>query len=144
MMKVEKSVIIKKPVAEVFAYSRNNDNLTKWQNDVESVQMIKGPDDVVGSHFIEVRKFIGQEMKTTMEITAFKENEKWAAKVIKGPVPFDVTVTYASVPEGTKFTTVVEGEPKGFFKLAEKKVASSLEKSLEENLNRLKTLLEDT
>jgi len=30
MMKVEKSVIIKKPVDEVFAYSQNSENATKW------------------------------------------------------------------------------------------------------------------
>ncbi len=143
-MKVEKSVIIKKPVAEVFTYSQDNDNSTKWQDGVESVQMIKGPDNVVGSQYTEVRKFIGQEMKTTMEITAFKKNEKWAGKVIKGPVPYEVTMTYTAVPEGTKITTVVVGEPKGFFKLAENMVASTLDKSLEEDLNRLKTLLEGT
>ena len=143
-MKVEKSVIINKPVAEVFAYVQNNENYTKWQGGVESVQMDEGPDNVVGSRYTEVRKFIGKEMKTTIEITAFKENEKWAGKVIKGPVPYEVTMTYAAVPEGTKITTVVEGEPKGFFKLAENMVASTLGKSLEEDQNRLKTLLEGT
>ena len=143
-MKVEKSVIINKPVAEVFAYVENNENSTKWQSGVVSMQMDEGPDNVVGSRYTEVRKFMGKEMKTTMEITAFKENEKWAGKVIKGPVPYEVTMTYAAVPEGTKITTVVEGEPKGFFKLAENMVASTLDKSLEEDLNRLKTLLEGT
>jgi len=77
-----------------------------------------------------------------MEITTFKENEIWAAKVIKGPVPYEVTMTYAKVPEGTKLTIVIEGEPKGFFKLAEGIVASSVEKDMEESLNRLKSILE--
>jgi len=143
-MKVEKSVIIKKPVAEVFAYVQNNENYTKWQSGVVSMQMDEGPDNVVGSRYTEVRKFLGKEMRTTMEITAFTENVKWAGKVIKGPVPYEVTMTYTAVPEGTKVTTVVEGQPKGFFKLAENMVASTLDKSLEENLNRLKTLLEGT
>ena len=143
-MKVEKSVIINKPVAEVFAYVQNNENSTKWQSGVVSMQMDEGPDNVVGSRYTEVRKFLGKEMRTTMEITAFTENVKWAAKVIKGQVLYEVTMTYAAVPEGTKITTVVEGEPKGFFKLAENMVTSTLDKSLEEDLNRLKTLLEGT
>jgi uncharacterized membrane protein len=144
MMKVEKTVIIKKPVAEVFAYALNNENATKWQGGVVSMQIDEGPDNVVGSRYTEVRKFLGQEMKTTLEITAFTENLKWAAKVIKGPVPYEVTMTYTAVPEGTKVTTLVEGEPKGFFKLAEAIVASTLEKSLEEDQNRLKDLMEST
>lgn len=142
MIKVEKSVTIKKPVAEVFAYVQNNVNSTKWQSGVISVQMDEGPDNVVGSRYTEVRKFLGQDMKTTMEITAFIENVKWAAKVVKGSVPYEVTMTYAAVADGTKITTVVEGEPKGFFKLAEGMVVSSLEKSLEEDQNRLKAILE--
>ena len=49
---------------------------------------------------------------------------------------------YEAVPEGTKVTTLVEAEPKGFFKLAEKVVASSLEKSLADDFTTLKKLLE--
>ena len=144
MVKVEKSVIIKRPVSEVFAYVQNNDNSTKWQKDVISVNADEGPDNEVGSRYTEVRKFAGQEMKTIMEITAFTQNVKWASKVIKGPVPYEVTMTYTEVPEGTKLTTIVEGEPKGFFKLAEGMVVSALEKSLEEDQNRLKAILENT
>jgi len=142
MLKVEKSVIIKKPVVEVFAYVQNNENYTKWQNGVISMHIDEGPDNVVGSRYTETRKLIGQEMKTTLEITAFIENVKWAAKVVKGPVPYEVSMTYTAVPEGTKITTVVEGEPKGFFKLAEGLVVSSLEKNLEEDQNHLKAILE--
>jgi len=102
----------------------------------------EGPDNVVGSRYTEVRKFLGQELKTTMEITAFKENEKWAAKVVKGPVVYEATMTYQKVLEGTLVTTIVEGEPTGFFKLAERMVASALEKSIAEDQNRLKSILE--
>ena len=143
-MKVEKSVTIKKPVAEVFAYALNSENSTKWQGGVASMQVDEEPDNFVGSRYTEVRKFLGQELKTTLEITAFTENLKWAAKVIKGPVLYEATMLYAAVPEGTKVTMLVEGEPKGFFKLAEAMVASTLEKSLEEDLNRLKNLMEST
>jgi uncharacterized protein YndB with AHSA1/START domain len=141
MIKVEKSVIIKKPVAEVFAFTQNSDP-TKWQDGLISVQTDEKTANVVGSRYTEVRNFIGQEMKTTMEITAFTQNVKWAAKVVKGPVPYEMTRTYTAVPEGTKITTVVEGEAKGFFKLAEGLVVSSLEKTIEESQNHLKAILE--
>lgn len=141
-MKVEKSVIINKPVGEVFAFTQSMENYTKWQSNVDSVKMEKGPDNTVGSTYTEVRKVLGKELKTTLEISAFKENEKWAAKVVKGPVPYEVTMTYESVPQGTKITTAVEGEPKGFFKLAEGMVAKSIEDGLEKDFKELKNLLE--
>lgn len=142
MMKVEKSVVINKPVAEVFAFSQDIEKAAKWQGAVDSIEMVKGPDNTVGSQYNEVRKLLGKEMKTTLEITEFKENERWGAKVVKGPIPYEVTMNYTSVPGGTKITTIVEGEPKGFFKLAENMVASSVEKSLEEDYERLKGMLE--
>jgi uncharacterized membrane protein len=142
MMKVESSVIIKKPVAQVFSYVLNHENDLKWQGGIESMDLDEGSDNVVGSRYTEVRKFLGREMKTTIEVTEITPNAKWAAKVIKGPVPYEVTMTYAAVPEGTRVTTFVEGEPKGFFKLAEGMVASTLEKNLGEDLNRLKSVLE--
>ena len=141
MIKVEKSVLINKPVEEVFNFITAEGNYTKWQAGVEEVI-----DDVsrntVGSQFTEVRKFMGQEMRTTLEVTDFKPNEKWSAKVVKGPVPYEVTVTFETSNGGTKYTTRVEGEPKGFFKIAENMVAGQLEKSLAEDAQTLKEMLE--
>ena len=141
MIKVESSVVINKPLAEVFAFATNNDNTTKWQGGVEAV-IAEGPPNVVGSKYTEVRKFMGQEMKSTMELTAFEPNVKWAAKVVKGPVPFEVTATYEAAGSATKMTTLVEGEPKGFFKIAEGMLEGQLKKSLQEDGERLKKLLE--
>ena len=141
MFAIEKTIFINKPVEEVFAFVIAEGNYVKWQAGV--VEVIEGgPRNAVGSQFTEVRKFMGQEMRTTLEITAFVSNAKWAAKVVKGPVPYEVTVTYEPSDGGMKFTTKVEGEPKGFFKLAEGMVSSQLERSLAEDCQRLKELLE--
>ena len=142
MINVEKSVLINKPAEEVFNFITAEGNYTKWQTGVEEMIEEAGSRNTVGSQFTEVRKFMGQEMRTTLEITAFEPNVKWAAKVVKGPVPYEVTVTFESSNGGTKYTTRVEGEPKGFFKLAENLVASQLEKSLEADGQKLKELLE--
>jgi len=103
--------------------------------------MLEGPDNVVGSRFSSTSKFLGKEMKMTMEITDFKENKLWSAKTVEGPRQSKATMTYEKVPEGTKVTMIGEGETKGFFKLAEGVVASSIEKNYEESLNKLKTIL---
>jgi uncharacterized protein YndB with AHSA1/START domain len=141
MITVEKSVIINRPVAEVFSFVTNEENTTKWQAGVESTQD-EGPSNQVGSRYTEVRKFMGREMKTTLELTAFEPNAKWGAKVVKGPVPYEAVSTFEAVDGGTKVTTRVEGEPTGFFKVAEGMVSGQLEKSLEEDFQRLKALLE--
>jgi hypothetical protein len=141
MLKVKNSVRINRPLDEVFAFVIAEGNYIKWQSGVTEV-IEGGPRNTVGSQFTEVRKFMGQEMRTTLELTAFEPNAKWAAKVVKGPVPYEVTVTYEAADGGTMMTTRVDGEPKGFFKLAEGLVASQLEKGLAEDGQKLKELLE--
>jgi uncharacterized protein YndB with AHSA1/START domain len=141
MITVEKSVIINRPVAEVFSFVTNEENTTKWQAGVDSTQD-EGPTNQVGSRYTEVRKFMGREMKTTLELTAFEPNAKWGAKVVKGPVPYEVVSLFEAAGDGTKVTTRVEGEPTGFFKVAEGMVSGQLEKTLEEDFQRLKALLE--
>jgi uncharacterized protein YndB with AHSA1/START domain len=141
MIKVEKSVLIQKPVEDVFNFVTADGNYTKFQAGVVDVIEL-GARNTIGSQFTEVRKFMGQEMHTTLEITEFVPNQRWAAKVVKGPVPYNVLVTYETSDGGTRYTTCVEGEPTGFFKIAEGLVAGQLEKSLEEDGKKLKELLE--
>jgi len=141
MIKAESSIVINKPPVEVFAFVTNSDNTTKWQNGVEAV-ISDGPSNVVGSKYTEVRKFMGQEMKSVLEITAFEQDSKWAAKVLDGPVLYTVTATFTPEGTGTKMNTSVEGEPKGFFKIAGGMLESQLTKSLQEDAERLKKLLE--
>lgn len=140
MIKVERSMTFNLPVETVFAYVTDPETSSKWQNGVEAVEY--DGEQKAGSRYTEVRKFMGREMRTTLEITAMQTNQLWAAKTLSGPVPYQVQVTFEAVPEGTKMTTVVEAEPKGFFKLAESAVRKQLETSLEEDNQTLKTLLQ--
>jgi uncharacterized membrane protein len=141
MITVEKSVQINKPIGDVFAYATNIDNVTKWQDGVESIE-IEGHPNTVGGKYTEVRKFLGREMRTTLEITAYEANAKWAAKVLEGPVPYEVVADYKSEDGGTKVIMHIDGEPSGFFKLAQGAVQKQLDKSMEEDLQRLKEQVE--
>ena len=143
MITVEKSIHINKPVEEVFAYTSNFENITRWQGGVESVE-IDGDVHRSGGKYTEVRKFLGRDMKTTLVITEFEPNARWAAKALSGPVPYEVTATFKPVEGGTHMTTHIEGEPSGFFKLAQGPVQSQLEKSLDEDMQRLKDQVESS
>lgn len=141
MITVEKSIIINKPAKEVFAFATADGNYQKFNPDVTEV-IEHGPRNTVGSSWTEVRKFMGQEVHTTTELTVFEPNMKWVGKVIKGPVPYETTITYETVGDGTKYTIKITGETKGFFKLAEGVVAAQLEKTLAASNQKLKDLLE--
>ena len=60
-----------------------------------------------------------------------------------GPVPDqDWTYTFEEMPAGTRLTRAVEGEPGGFFKLAEPLIERALKRQVRTDLETLKDLLE--
>jgi uncharacterized membrane protein len=141
MITVEKSIQIDKSAADVFAFASNFNNTTKWQGGVESVE-VDADANRVGGKYTEVRKFMGREMRTVLEITAYEPGVKWAAKVLDGPVPYEVTIQFEAANGGTRMSMHLAGEPSGFFKLAQGAVQSQLEKSVAEDMQRLKEQME--
>jgi hypothetical protein len=65
-----------------------------------------------------------------------------AFKSIRGSFPIHGTYTFGEVDEGTAVTFALQGEPGGFFKLAEPLLARMLQRQWDTNLANLKDVLE--
>ncbi len=141
MINVKNTIVINAPIETVYNFATDPQNYTKWQSGVDALEYENEP--TVGEHYTEVRKFMGIEMRTKLEITQLEENKVWAAKTLSGPVPYSVVVTYEAVEGGTKMTTSLEAEPGGFFKLAEGAVRNQLENGIEEDSQTLKEMIEN-
>ena len=142
MIKVELSVVINRPVADVFAFVADPANNVKWQEGlVESHMTSSGPMGV-GAQITDIRKFLGRDMDSKLEVTAFEPNKKFSEKVVSGPLKFEISQDFESSGDGTKVSLVAQGEPGGFFKLAEGMVQKQLQAQLEGDSQRLKKALE--
>jgi hypothetical protein len=62
--------------------------------------------------------------------------------VTSGPVPFHVVQTVEPADGGSRISVVMEGEPGGFFKLAEPLVERAVRREIEGNFATLKDILE--
>ncbi len=142
MIKVEGTVVINRPIEEVFAFLVNPDNTSLWQGAVlESKQTSEGPLGV-GAKGQVTSQFLGRRSETTWEITEYELNRKAALKSTSGPVPYNQSATLESVDEGTKVTLVAEYEVGGFFKLAEPIVDRMVQRQAETDFAILKELME--
>ena len=142
MINIEKSVHINKPVAEVFTFVTAFSNDAKWQSDlVRSEQTSPGPLGV-GSTGLYVQKFMGQELKSQVEVTEFESPKRMGAKTTSGPVQYEYLMTFEDMGGGTHLTMTFKGEPGGLFKVAEGLVKGELDKSLGRDLAKLKHVLE--
>lgn len=142
MFKVEISTVINRPVDEVFAFITDASNNTKYQEGlIESRLETPGPIGV-GSQATDVRKFLGRQIESKMEVTVFEPGKRFGLKSVSGPIPFELLHTFEPVEGGTKINLAAQAEPGGFFKLAEGMVKKQLESQLSGDFARLKKVLE--
>jgi hypothetical protein len=86
--------------------------------------------------------FLGRPFEGNLEIIAREPHRSYATRMTEGPFPLEARYTLEPAESGTRLTLVIEGEPGGFFKLAEPLVISLAKRSYEADLNNMKEMLE--
>jgi len=142
MMKVEHSVVINRPIEEVFAFVSDIEKMTQWIGDAQEVKNISAGPLGVGTTFTIVGGFLGRRFELNQEVTEYEPNRKLGWKSTSGPVPSEFEGTFESVAGGTKFNFILVGEVGGFFKIAEPLLRRMLRRQYETNAANLKDLLE--
>ena len=142
MARMEASVVINRPIDEVFAYMTDVGSWSQWNSGIlEAEQTSEGPVGV-GTTFQGVSQFLGQRGEWTSEVTEYEPNKKIKQKVNQGPMSIEQSLTFEPVEGGTRFTMIGEGETGGFFKLAEPILNRMWQRQLEGMLANLKDILE--
>ncbi len=141
-MRVEESIEIGRPVEEVFSYVANPHNLPQWSG--LAIEVKDAPEQLEeGDTFTTVGKFLGRRFETPFELVSYEPNRHHTHRARGGPIPNqDWIYTYEEVPGGTRLTRAAEGEPGGYFKLADPLIERALKRQVKTDLETLKDLLE--
>ncbi len=142
MTKFENSIVINRPVEEVFALLSNAENEPKWRSGaLETKKTSQGPIGV-GTMWRSVGQFLGRRIESELEVTEYELNRKYTGKSKSGPIPLELWTTFERVEGGTRVNLKAEAEIGGFFKLAEPLVVSMGKRQFEGDLANLKDLME--
>jgi hypothetical protein len=101
-----------------------------------------------GDTFTAVIKFLGHRLETPYERTSYERpshepNRRFTELATGGLLPDKRwTYTFEGVPAGMRLTRAVEGEPGGFFKLADPLIERALERQVSPDLVKLNDLPE--
>lgn len=144
MINVERSVIILRPVEEVFNYVSNLTHSAEWQSGLTEIRQLTEQPLGVGTQFAFVRTFMGKKMEANNEITEFTPYSTVAFKTITGPIPAEPSYHFEPAGKGTKLTSKIIMQPRGFVSLAEPLISASLARDVEANLKVLKEMLESS
>lgn len=140
MVKSETSVHINRPVAVVFKYLSDPTKLPEWASMFDEATPSETPVRV-GTKIQTRSKFLGRTMESTFDVIEYEPNKRFVTKTDK-PFPLKRIDTYESEGDGTKVAVVLEGDPGGFFRLAEPILSRIMKKQGQAQLETVKELLE--
>jgi uncharacterized membrane protein len=143
MAKIEHTVIINKPVEQVFDYATNFDNLTQWElNMLESVktsEQSKG----IGTTYKGVIKAMGMKMDWTSRITDFEENTRVDQTITSGRTVIYEKFLFDETDDGnTEFNLLQDYRYGGLLRLISPIVVLSMKQQMKKNLAALKMIME--
>jgi uncharacterized protein YndB with AHSA1/START domain len=142
MIKVEASVDIKRPTAEVFAYVTDPTKTPEWSSLTLESSLEGGGPIGVGSRIRVIGKFLGRRTESTAEVTEYDPPRKFAIRDISGPIHLELERQLESIGEGTRYRSRIVGESGGLFKLADPALSALMKRTVETDLHTLKVLLE--
>ncbi len=76
MIKVEDSIVIKRPVEEVFAFVADQRNAPQWQQGLLEVRRITDGPPGIGTRHTVVRKFMGRRLETDQRVCGVEPNRE--------------------------------------------------------------------
>jgi carbon monoxide dehydrogenase subunit G len=131
-LRIEHEVEIARPVEEVFAYLSDPANLPAWQSGVVDVQKEDG------RHFREVRRILGREVASDVEVTTLDPPRRFDLAVRSGPLTVAISHTLEAAGDGTRLRVAGEANAglMGPF------VGRKMEKQVQHDFANLKALLE--
>ncbi len=142
-MRVEESVQINRPVDEVFSYVTTLESQPEWAGPSLEVRKDTPGPPKEGDTFTYVARFLGRRFETPFQTTSVEPNRQFSYHATGGPLPDQRwTYTFEEVSGGTRYTQVVEGEPRGFFRLADPLLERALKRQFRSDLGTLKDMLE--
>jgi uncharacterized membrane protein len=143
MIKAEHSVVIRRPVEQVFTFLADFKNEPQFVPAVVKTEQTSAGPIGVGTTYREVNRLIlGLRTAAAYQITEYEPNHKVAFKSLSGPAQFKGGYTVEAIGGGTQVTLAGEAVMVGLFKLLEPIIARTVAKQVVASLTNLKAVLE--
>lgn len=141
----EHSVLIDRPVADVYAFVSDVGNAPRWMPWADEARVLEGPDPsgvAEGQRRLLVQTDFGIRSETVVEATDVQPGERYAFETVEGPVDFRGTYRFEPVGDGTRLTRSYRVELSGFARLLEPVVARRMERRWRADLERIREIME--
>lgn len=146
MMKihVKQTIVINLPVADIFAYMSNLENMVEWSNVMIEAKTLSPAGVCLGTRVKNVVQFLGKRSEMTFEVVECQPGNALTIKSISGVSPCFFCFQFESLEDGGTSVTqdAVVSLIGGCVDLAERVVTNAIHRHLEHDLLTLKDMLE--
>jgi len=145
MKKIElaNSIIIKRKVDDVFAYTSNPDRAKEWRIGLLDIKKVKGKPVKEGSVIEETVQVMGMVMPSHTEVAVSKKNKKRKLKIkIGSSLKVNMNEYYREKDGKTVLTIEGSAKLKGVQQLFSKTISKQMQKQLEQEMANIKANLE--
>ncbi len=141
MQRVERSARVPAPLAEVFAYVSDLDNLGEWQSGVSSARRTSEGEMGVGETAHITREMMGQRIEAPLTVTAYEPPNHLAIESEVSGVRALALLDLASADDGaaTDLTFAMEIRGSLLTSFMEPMIASAARGDLEASLERVRS-----
>src|SRR5665648_790896 len=139
---VSSSVLIDRPLREVYEYSAKPEHAREWFTNLDSVEWPPGTPIAIGSRVKFVAHFLGHHVTSAYEVTDLAPGSFLVARLVEGPLSFETRYTWERAWGGTKMTVESRGPSQRFSGFSAGFVARAIHHETRKDLRRLKDILE--
>lgn len=129
MADFKSSVIIERPIKEVFEYMIGMENVSEIMPNVVKMEKITDGPLQPGTKFMETRMIRGREMQNEIELIEYQENRSYATKSEINGLGTIYRYDFQEIEEGTQVQFEAEVQTKGLWmKLTKKFIVDMIKK----------------
>ncbi len=139
---VSSSVLIDRPINEVFEYSTKPEHAREWYKNLDSVDWPAGRPIAVGSRVKFVAHFLGHHIVSTYEVTDLSPGSLLVVHTVEGPLSLETRYAWERAWGGTKMTVESHGPSQRFSGFSAPFVARAIRHETRKDLRHLKDILE--
>ena len=141
MATFENTVMIARPIEEVFAFLSDLENIPKWNYAIVETRKISEGPVGVGTTYHQVRS-VPSRSEERLEITTYSPPRQLEIRGQLGPFASRLVYALDATGEGTRVTNTVELELGGPGRLLGRVAVPRVREAVAANLRKLKELLE--
>jgi carbon monoxide dehydrogenase subunit G len=115
-MRAENSVLIARPIEDVFGFLAVPQNNEQWMSAVVATKRTATEPVTLGETFQHTVKFLGRTFDVTFEVIELDSPTRYSVRNNDGPIEFRGSYQLEQSDDKTRFTFVLEGDPGNFFR----------------------------